>query len=189
MARPRFALVMPALVALAVAFTAQADGKKYRMQGAPKLTFQITGPVGLKIDGTGNDLTMTDDGSKLTFKAGVTKLDTGIGVRDDHLREHIGAAKYPHMTLVIDKAAVKAPGSGTVSGKLTWREKKVDDKVVPITVSRNIKYETKREGGALSVTGSFEVDLKQHALDKACKAGICTGTITKVTATFQVADG
>jgi polyisoprenoid-binding protein YceI len=182
MARPRFALVWPALVALTVAFSADAEGKKCRMPDKPKtaITFQITGPLGLKIDGTSSELKINDDGSKITLTAGLTNLKTGIGFRDGHLKEHINTAKWKDMTLVVDKASLKIPGSGKTSGKLTWRDK---------TVDRSVNYTVKRlEHDMLDVSGNFEVDLKQHGSDKACK-GVCTGTIVKVSANFQAVEG
>jgi polyisoprenoid-binding protein YceI len=178
MARSRIALVLPALVALSVAFSADAGGKKCRMHDKekPGVTFKIAGPLGLKIDGSSKDLTVEDDGSKITLKASLTNLKTGIDFRDNHLREHINAKKWPAASLVVDKAQLKIPGSGEATGKFKLHGKEVDKK---------FHYNVKRKGDQLEVSGNFQVDLTQHGLDKACKAGVCTDKIVKVEAKFK----
>lgn len=181
MARPRFAHLMPALVALTFAFAADAGGKcRMHDKEKPSVKFSVGGPAGLKIDGTSHDLTVDDDGSKILLKAAVTNLETGMGLRNKHLKKYIGAEQFPAASLEIDKASLKIPGEGTATGKF---------RLHGVTKDKSIKYKIKRgDGGVLEVSGSFDVDITEHNIEKPCYLGVCTDTKVKVTASFKALD-
>jgi polyisoprenoid-binding protein YceI len=181
MSRPRFALVWPALVALTVAFSADAGGKcRMHDKEKPGVKFQVGGPAGLKIDGSSKDLTVSDDGSKILLKASVTNLDTGMGLRNKHLKKYIGAEEWPAASLEVDKASLKIPGEGEAKGKF---------RLHGVTKDKTFKYKVKRgAGGVLEVSGSFEVDITEHKIEKPCYLGVCTDTKVKVTASFKALD-
>jgi len=181
MARPRFFHVWPALVALTVAFSADAGGKcRLHDKEKPSVKFQVGGPAGLKIDGTSKDLTVDDDGSKIVLKAAVTNLETGMGLRNKHLKKYIGAEQWPAASLEVDKSALKIPGEGTATGKF---------RLHGVTKDKSFKYKVKRgEGGTLEVRGNFEVDITEHGIEKPCYLGVCTDTKVKVTASFKALD-
>lgn len=181
MARPRFALVWPALVALTFAFSADAGGKcRMHDKEKPSVKFSVGGPAGLKIDGTSKDLTVDDDGSKILLKASVTNLETGMGLRNKHLKKYIGAEEWPAASLEVDKASLKIPGEGEAKGKF---------RLHGVTKDKTFKYKVKRgAGGVLEVSGSFDVDITEHKIEKPCYLGVCTDTKVKVTASFKALD-
>lgn len=185
MARPRIAPLLPALVALTVAFSADAGGK-YRMHDKekPAVKFSVGGPAGLKIDGTSKELTVSDDGSKILLKASVTNLDTGMGLRNKHLKKYIGAEQFPAASLEVDKSSIKIPEKGASEGSATGKFR-----LHGVTKDKTFKYKVKRgDGGALEVSGSFEVDITEHNIEKPCYLGVCTDTKVKVTASFKALD-
>lgn len=146
----------------------------------PSVKFQVGGPAGLKIDGTSKDLTISDDGSKIVLKAAVTNLDTGMGLRNKHLKKYIGAEEWPAASLEVDKAALKIPGEGTATGKF---------RLHGVTKDKSFKYKVKRgAGGTLEVSGNFEVDITEHNIEKPCYLGVCTDTKVKVSASFKALD-
>jgi polyisoprenoid-binding protein YceI len=180
MARPRFVHIWPALVALTVAFSADAGGKcRMHDKEKPSVKFSVGGPAGLKIDGSSKDLTVEDDGSKIVLKAAVTNLETGMGLRNKHLKKYIGAEQWPAASLTVDKSAIKMPGEGTATGQF---------RLHGVTKEKTFKYKVKKDGSNLEVSGSFEVDITEHNIEKPCYLGVCTDTKVKVTASFKAVD-
>ena len=180
MARPRFAHLLPALVLSTVAFAADAGGKcRINDKEKPAVKFVVGGPAGLKIDGTTKDLTVDDDGSKIVLKVAVTNLDTGMGLRNKHLKKYLGAEQWPAASLTVDKSAIKMPGEGTATGQF---------RLHGVTKEKSFKYKVKRDGANLEVSGSFDVDITEHGIEKPCYLGVCTDTKVKVTANFKAVD-
>jgi polyisoprenoid-binding protein YceI len=190
MARPRFTLVWPALVALTVAFTAAAAGK-YRIGDNKKtsVTFTVGGPAGLgTIKGENNSLSLDDQGDKLVIKVPVAGFKTGIDGRDTHFRQKLEGAdgKFTHVSLVVAKSDLKIPGSG--KAKATF-------KVHGVEKEKTFSYTVKKGSAGFDVSGSFQVNVKDHGFGKdtfcfpkAPPLGLCTNDVVDVKASFQVAD-
>jgi polyisoprenoid-binding protein YceI len=182
-ARSRFAIITTTLAALTISAVAFAADWKFPSGG----TVEFSCPKGsetlsISISGTTNNVSIKDDGGKVTI---VTKLDcdgksclkTGIGVRDEHLYEHIEAGKHKTATLVIDKSKLKPPGDGTVSGEVP-AELTFHGKTKTVTVKYTVK------GG--EATGTTHFKLTDFGLDKAKKMGVSTGSEVDVTTKFKV---
>lgn len=59
------------------------------------VTVLAHGPAGLRIAGNSRELSFEDDGTTLTFKVPLASIDTGIGLRNRHLRNHAPSSAYP----------------------------------------------------------------------------------------------
>src|SRR5262245_7082206 len=79
----------PALVALTFALTASAEVPKLEKSS---VAFTATGPGGLKINGTGNKVSVAKDGGGVKFTSSIKNMKTGIALRDKHLNK---ALKVP----------------------------------------------------------------------------------------------
>ncbi len=63
--------------------------------------------------GTTRDLRMRDDGTRLVFTAKVADVDTGIRLRNRHLRErYVDARRHPQVELVVSREAIRLPEAG-----------------------------------------------------------------------------
>src|SRR5258708_5549828 len=100
------------------------------VQGAPPLqregdvTVLARGPAGLRIEGKCKDVSLEDEPSALLFKVALAPIDTGIGLRNRHLRESLEVDKFPDATLRVMRADLKFPKEGSpvesqVTGELT----------------------------------------------------------------------
>src|SRR5262245_48072365 len=116
----RLGKLAPVLAALTFALTASAGAE---VSGKPTVKFTAVGPGGLKIDGTGDDLTAKEDGGKLIFKASLKNLKTGIGLRDKHTQKYLDTAQWPDASLIVDKDKVKYPDKGSVDSNATGKFK------------------------------------------------------------------
>src|SRR5438132_283537 len=90
------------------------------------LTVLAHGPAGLRIEGKSADVLVEEDASALTFKVPIAPIDTGIGLRDRHLREMLEAEKFPDAILRIPLSELtfpkeRQPAEGTAKGDLTLR--------------------------------------------------------------------
>lgn len=185
-ARSRFVIITTTLAALSI--SAAAYAADWKLPGSGTVHFEVPKDseetLSIKIEGDTSDVSVKDDGSKITV---VTKLDcggkscikTGIGVRDEHLHEHIEAKSFPKATLVIDKSKLAPAGakaSGDVPGELTFHGK---------TKSVTVHYTV--EGGV--ATGSTKFKLTDFGLERAKKMGVATGKEVIITAKFKVSAG
>ena len=103
------------IFALATASPAFAG---FSVQGTPKVLFNAEGSPGfLTFVGETKQLTLKDDGSKLTFTVPVDTITTGIELRDDHMRKtYVQTDKFPNVVLTLDRAAVQWPADGSNKG-------------------------------------------------------------------------
>lgn len=95
-----------ALILSAPAFAGWASA------GDATVSFNAVGPAGFKIDGKGDKLELTNDGTTLTVSVPLDSLDTGIDMRNRHMLEDLEAQKHPTVTLTVPLAALKAPAPG-----------------------------------------------------------------------------
>lgn len=127
--------------------------------GDASTVFQGTGPAGFKLEGKTSELTVQDNGDTLLFTVPLKTLDTGIGLRNRHMREkYIEVDKHPDATLKVSKAALKLPTadattSGEVPGVFTVRGKSKEVKVL---------YKLDCKAGTCQVDGDFAINLRDY---------------------------
>jgi len=148
------------LVALLLVFPLLAAAT--RLSGQPTAGFHGRGPGGFGVDGKTNQLQLADDGTTLKITVPLATLQTGIGLRDKHMREkYLQVDKYPDVVLEVPWSGVKLPGEGqtsegTAPGKMTLHGKTKDVKA---------KYRIVRTGNSYQVTGNVPLNLKDYDID------------------------
>ncbi len=130
--------------------------------GRPKVVFHAQGSPGfLTFDGTTRELTVDDDGTTLTFTVPMDTVETGISLRDQHMREtYVQTDQHPNVVLKIAKADVTWPDSGEVEGKVkgTFEAHGVEKPV-------EVAYAIKRSKDAWRVKASFPFDTVSHGIE------------------------
>jgi len=171
--RPR--LLMP-LAALALTVTAAAHATLART-GDANVTFNATGPAGLKIVGTTSELSVAETEQDVVVTVPLRNLDTKIELRNKHMREkYLEVGKYPNAELRVAKSAVQGP-SGKANGSLT-----LHGQTRPVTFS----YTTKPDGAATGVTGNLHLNMFDFGIEKPGYAGVTVKPDIDVTASFRV---
>jgi polyisoprenoid-binding protein YceI len=178
--RFRLSSFATALAALTVALAASADS--YDVVGKSDIGFTATGPGGLKINGTADNLTAFEQGDKLVFKASLKNVKTGIGLRDKHTKKYLDTEKWPDASLTVDKSAIKMPEdgkktSGTVPGKF---------RLHGVTLDTKVNYSAERTGSTYTVGGHFGVNIVNHKIEKPCYLGVCCDENVNVHAKFKL---
>lgn len=138
-----------------------AAGAALKARAPAQVSFIAVGPAGLRIEGKSSDLQVTDRPDALVVTVPLSKLETGISLRDSHMHEkYLESQKYPNAQLAVSRSAVKfpAPGQtteGTVPGTLALHGQ---SKTVPV------HYKATRNGNAYEVKGDLKVDFREFGI-------------------------
>jgi polyisoprenoid-binding protein YceI len=94
-----------------------------------------------------------------TVSVNLNKLETGIGLRDEHARNYLGAAKHPNAIFTVQKvlgATALTPGKDTNANVVgTFNLNGISR---PLTAPINLKFSSNR----IAVKTNFDVLLSQH---------------------------
>jgi len=162
-----------------VVITASAALAGWTKSGEGGASFIGTGPAGFKMEGKTKAVDVKDDGKNLTVTVGLKELDTGIGLRDSHMRDkYIEVAKFPDATLVVPVAGLKEDGSETES-KGTFTVHGVSKEIT-------FKYKATCKAGTCDVEGTAGVNIKEHGINVPSYMGITVKPDITVSVTFQV---
>lgn len=109
------------------------------------------------------------DSAAVHFEVDLASLDTGIAIRNRHMREeHLETAKYPKA--VFDGVAIHAPAGGLEAGKPTPLD--VEGTFTLHGVSRRIRitveatYQPKEKGGEIAFRTAFPVTLADYRISR-----------------------
>ncbi len=77
----------------------------------------MQGTAGLHIEGTTHELAISEREGELVFQVPLAGVDTGIGLRNRHMRGYLDTAHFPEAELQVARSAVVFPAAGrTVEG-------------------------------------------------------------------------
>lgn len=162
------ALILPG-VALGATFTVRPGGenKVIFISKASMERFEgKTGHLEGSIDVNPADL---GDSARVHFEVDLATLDTGIPMRNRHMREnHLETARYPKA--IFDGASIHAPVSALVAGKSTPLE--VEGTFTLHGVSRRIHirveatYKLQKTGEQIAFRTSFPVTLSEYQISR-----------------------
>lgn len=183
MNRMNVATVVSALALLAVSTAAQA---RLAVKETPAVDFFATGPGGLNMDGKTSDFTVQDDGKTATFTVALKNLNTGIALRDEHMKDkYLETSKYPDATLKVSRDQFKVPeigkhSDGEAKGTFTLHGKSKD-----VTV----KYKAKREkNGEIAADAKFAINLKDYEIAIPNYLGVTVKPDIDIQVKFQATD-
>jgi len=153
---------------LAVAVLAQAAIALSQLPES-SVTVLAHGPAGLRIEGKSVDVSVKEDASALIFKVPLALIDTGISLRNRHLRELLEAETFPDAILRVQRSQLAFPKEhepvdGAAKGDLTLhgQSRPVD-----------VHYHAERnDGGITKVRGSMQLDLRDFDLKSPSYLGL-----------------
>ena len=148
------------------------------------VTFDAVGPAGLKIHGkSGGAVKLDDKGETLTFTAPTNSFETGMSLRDSHLKGYLNVEKHPTATLVVPKTQVKIPNGAAV------------DATAPGTLTLNgvskpvkVAYKATPSGKSFDIEANFTVNLPDFDIKQPCYLGVCVQNTVKVAVALVARD-
>jgi polyisoprenoid-binding protein YceI len=176
----RYASPLVLLALLGLAFPASAEG--VALCGASKVSFTGKGPGGFKVVGTSEKLELQDDGERLTLTVPLDSLDTGIELRNRHMREkYLETGKYPQAVLVVPWSALKRAKAGetqegTATGTLTLHGQ---------TRQLPFKYRVVRTGDTQAVSGKLQLNFRDFGVNVPSYMGITVKPDIDVDVAFE----
>lgn len=168
----RFLLALAASAPLVVTAVAHASLAR---AGDAQVQFTASGPAGMSIVGTTNELQVSETDSDIVITVPLKNLDTKIDLRNKHMREkYLEVEKYPNAELHVQKGAIQKGGASQATGQLT-----LHGKTKPTTFS----YTAKQDG---NVSGALHVNIKDFDITQPGYAGISVKPDVDVTVAFRV---
>ncbi len=146
--------------------------------------FFATGPAGLQVEGHGSKLSVHEASDRVTVEVALDTLETGIDLRDEHLKEHLHAAQHPNAKLSVARSALTFPTSeAPVTGKAQgdfWLNGK--------SHAMSFTYQARRAGDRIQVQGLSSVDIRDHDIEVPCYLRVCVKPEVKLKVKFEVRD-
>jgi polyisoprenoid-binding protein YceI len=176
--------VMPVVASVAfVALTAQAQ-----VQGVPdgaSATFDVAGPGGINIHGKTNDLSASESGGKVKVKVALGALNTGINLRDQHMRDtYLEVGKYPNAIVEVQRSKLKFPAKGASASAQAPGSMTIHGVTKPVTID----YTAKSRGDKISVDGSTKIDMRDYGIVVPKYLGVGVEPDVGINVSFKVVD-
>jgi polyisoprenoid-binding protein YceI len=170
----------------AVALTATiAEAKLARTSDQATVQFHATASVGgMRIDGTTNDMNVSDDGTTVKISVPLGNLGTGMELRNNHMRKALDVGTYPTADLTVARSALKMPAEGNSSSGDAPGTMKLHGKEHAVTVH----YAAGRSGGNITVKGSTTVSLPDYSITPPNYSGVTVKPDVTIEVQFVVKD-
>ena len=150
-----------------------------------RVTFSCTGPGGLRIEGTGDELSTADKGEALVVTVPLAKMSTGIGVRDSHMQEkYLESPKYPVAELSVPRSALKFPLEGTGVDASAQGTMTIHGKSQPVT----FHYKAARKGNAYEVQGDVHINMNDYDIATPTYLGISVKPPVDISVAFHLVE-
>jgi polyisoprenoid-binding protein YceI len=172
------------ILVIAGIFIPLAASAKLSNPGNAEVSFTALGPAGLKIVGTENEVRVTDGPTAVSVVVPLGKLQTGISVRDQHMRKYLQTDQYPTGELEVQRAALKIPHPGenvTADGAGTM-------KLHGKTKSLPFHYTVSRDGAKLKVNGTIKINMGDFGISVPSYLGITVKPDVDVAVHFEISD-
>lgn len=149
------------------------------------LSFFAKGPGGLKIEGKTSDFSVSEQAGKIRFVVPLARLDTGIELRNKHMREkYLEVAKYPNAELVVERSALRIPADGqaaegSVPGTMT-----IHGQSKPVSVA----YKARRRGPTFDISGNVHLNIKDYGIAVPSYLGVTVKPDVEIALSAKVDD-
>ncbi len=178
---------IPVSIALSIAICSWPDDGHAALKrvGDSKVFFFATGTPAMKFTGTGSDVTIADDGKNLTITVGLTTIDTGMELRNTHMRDkYLQTAKWPTTKLTVVKSDLKLPAEGAKSKSTTTGTLDLHG------VQKKVKvgYEIEKRDGNYVVRGALNLVMTDYGVETPGYVGVSVDPAVGVALTFVAKD-
>jgi polyisoprenoid-binding protein YceI len=127
------------------------------VERAGEVSILAHGPGGVRIEGKSTEVSIAEEAAVLMFRVPLAPIDTGIGLRNRHLREALEVEKFPEATLSVRRGDLQFPAEGSAVERQVTAELRLhgQSRTVPV------HYRAERApGGAIRIEGSLQLDMR-----------------------------
>jgi polyisoprenoid-binding protein YceI len=169
--------------AFAVFFVAIGADAALTKTGDATVKFHATGRAGMKIDGSTSELSVSDNGKVVRVTVALSKLDSGLTLRDKHMREKtLEVDKFPNATFAVVRTDLKFPDKGkSVDGEISGTFN-----LHGVGKATKAKYTAKRDDDTYTVTATFKVDISNHDIAEQKYLGVKVNNDVDCEVKFQL---
>jgi polyisoprenoid-binding protein YceI len=154
------------------------------MSGEPSVSFTATGPVGMRFVGQSKDLRVQDDDTAITVIVTLESFDTGITLRDKHMREkYLEAQKFPQAKLRVERAALQLPEFDGDTSADAHGQLDLHGQSHPVTF-----HYTAKRGGDYAVSGKMRINMKDYGIEVPTYLGVTVKPDVDVEVKFHLVD-
>jgi len=152
-----------------------------RVEGEPSAGFRGHGPGGFSLEGQTHQLRLEDDGARLKILVPLAGLQTGISLRDRHMREkYLEVERYPDAVLEVAWSALRLPADGqttdgTAPGKMTLHGQTHDVQVA---------YRISHSGARYQVSGRLPLKMTDYGISVPSYLGVTVKPDVEASASF-----
>jgi len=152
--------------------------------GSPTIKFIAIGPAGMHIEGKTSELKVLDKNQTISVSVPLARLETGIGLRDTHMREkYLEVQKHPTAELKVARAvltfpAANAAASADATGDLTLHG---------VTKPVKFHYEVKH-GADYAVASKMHVNMNDFNITVPSYLGVSVKPDVDIDVSFHVVD-
>jgi len=166
------------IIALATLSTSAFAG--WTQDGEGSATFDAKANVGLKIHGESKKVKVTDDGKALVVSVALEDIDTDNSLRNKHMKEDMGADKFPTITLTVPLDKLKSEAGKSVSGEASGTFN-----IHGVTKDVTFKY-TANCSASCEIDGTAELNLSDYGVKIRSYLGATVKPEISVGAKFKV---
>ena len=150
---------------------------------AGKAAFSATATAGSKLEGKSAALAAAWEGETLVVTLPLASFQTGIDLRDKHLRNHLEADKYPVAELRVPLAALQLPAAGAPTSGAGQAPLSFHGVVKPVSFT----WKATR-GAGLDVAGALQLDFREFGVPVPSYLGVSVRPLVDVAVEFHVAE-
>jgi polyisoprenoid-binding protein YceI len=129
----------------------------------------MQGTAGLHIEGTSHELTLSEHDGELLFQVPLSGVDTGIGLRNRHMRNYLDVAHFPRAELRVPRWILNIPTAGKVTESDALGVLTIHGVYRPCSVH----YRAERaSSGELRIRATTRIDMRDFGVDVPSYLGV-----------------
>jgi polyisoprenoid-binding protein YceI len=180
----RYTSTLAKVLAAAALLCSESSLAALAEAGGSQVGFFAVGPGGLQIKGQTTGVAVREEAGKIQIEVPTTKLETGIDLRDRHLRDHLHAEQHPVAKLSVERSALTFPKDQLESEGNARGVFSLNGKEHPLEFS----YRARLVGGTYQVQALATVDIRDHGIEVPCYLRICVKPEVKLKIKLSVRD-
>jgi polyisoprenoid-binding protein YceI len=173
---------MPLVCSLALTAAGFADAA-IGSPSAAAVAFSARGTAGLNIEGVTHELALEERDGNVVFRVPLAGLDTGISLRNRHMRGYLDVMHFPMAELDVSKSLVALASPGTpkesdATGTLTLHG---------VSKPCSVHYRVEQvQSGEYRVHGATRIDIRDFGIAVPTYLGITVDPAVAIQVDFSV---